>query len=208
MAKVFAGILGSFAGKVAGVVGGRWKNIQYVRAYVIPANPDTDAQQAKRLRFKLAALFGMSILAGALQPYMDPFVRGMSAFNWFIKKNIALFVAPVNYLLVQVTSGPLYPAPINLLTPAGVDVAVTFGAGLGANGLATDKVFAIGYNETTGRCSQAAAEVARSTGAIDVIISDGLPADTIDIFLITCRRDPAGNITSVGNSAVASCNLA
>jgi len=208
MAKVLAGILGSFAGKVAGVVGGRWKNIQYVRAYVIPANPDTASQQAKRLRFKLAALFGMSILAGALQPYMDPFVRGMSAFNWFIKKNIALFVAPVNYLLVQVSAGPLYPAPIDLLTPAGTNIAVTFGLGLGANGLATDKVFALAYNETTGRTSQAAAEVNRSVGTINVIVSDGLPADTIDVFVITCRRDVAGNIISVGNSAVDSCNLA
>lgn len=51
MAKLFTGILGGGRGKVASVIMGRWKGINYIRAYAIPANPRTDAQVANRNKF-------------------------------------------------------------------------------------------------------------------------------------------------------------
>ena len=51
MAKLFTGILGSGRGKVANVVMGRWKGIDYIRAYAVPANPRTQPQVANRNKF-------------------------------------------------------------------------------------------------------------------------------------------------------------
>lgn len=45
---------GGFYGKVGEFVGQRWKNIRTIRAYVIPHNPKTPAQQANRKFFQSA----------------------------------------------------------------------------------------------------------------------------------------------------------
>jgi hypothetical protein len=45
MSKVNGGLLGTFSGKIGGMVGGSWKGIQYARGYVVPSNPNTDAQK-------------------------------------------------------------------------------------------------------------------------------------------------------------------
>ena len=54
MAKLFTGILGSGRGKVANVVMGRWKGIDYIRAYAVPANPRTEPQVQNRSKFSTA----------------------------------------------------------------------------------------------------------------------------------------------------------
>lgn len=199
MSKVLGGLLGSFSGKIAGIVGGRWKDVQYARAYVVPANPNTVPQQQKRLRFKLTALFALTVLGNVLQPYMDQFIRGMSAFNWFIRKNIALFVGTIDYAMVKLTEGSLFSAVID--TPSNVAqlITCTFETALGSNGLATDLVYACVYNPTTGRMSFASAEVLRSAGTIDV----QLPADVatdVTVYLMTVRRDDKNNIIKVSSS--------
>jgi hypothetical protein len=55
MARITRGILGGGRGKVANVVMGNWKGIDYLRAYAVPANPRTEAQTAVRTSFSSAS---------------------------------------------------------------------------------------------------------------------------------------------------------
>lgn len=58
MAKLRSGILGGISGKVGNVVGGRWRGIDYIRTKPAQVkNPNTEAQQNQRMRFKLVIQF-------------------------------------------------------------------------------------------------------------------------------------------------------
>jgi hypothetical protein len=48
MAKITKGILGGGRGKIANVVMGSWKGVDYIRAYATPSNPRTPAQVNRR----------------------------------------------------------------------------------------------------------------------------------------------------------------
>ena len=198
MAKVLGGLLGGFSGKIGGLVGGRWKDIQYARGYVKPANPNTSGQQYYRARFKELAMFAIGILGSVLNEYMSGMVRSMSPYNWFIKRNTPAKTVDFDPTLVVMSEGQLYPASIGAVSYAGDSLSVAFSTAIGNNGLTTDLVFAIAYKEETGAFTQAAAEVLRSTGAISLPVLG--PTGTFDVYLITCRRDIAGNIKMVGTS--------
>ena len=107
MAKLNAGILSAPRGKVAGVVGSSWKGISYVRQKVTPANPNTAAQQAQRGKMSAAVTFAQRILAGVLIPFVSPFQKKMSGYNWFIKQNIGKITASSNAADLRFTSGTL-----------------------------------------------------------------------------------------------------
>jgi hypothetical protein len=89
MGVIQNGILGGFSGKVGPVVGGRWKDIDYMRSYVIPSNPNSPSQQTVRAKFAALVAAARQILASVLQPYWDPFYPNMSGFNAWISKNYA-----------------------------------------------------------------------------------------------------------------------
>jgi hypothetical protein len=55
MARITRGILGGGRGKVANVVMGNWKGIDYLRAYAVPANPRTESQTSVRTTFSSAS---------------------------------------------------------------------------------------------------------------------------------------------------------
>ena len=203
MAVLRGGLLGNSSGKVAGIVTGQWKDKNYARAYVVPSNPNTAAQQAKRTRFKLCALFGMSIVGNILQPYMDTFLRSMSGFNWFIKTNIALFVGTITYSNIIVTKGSLFAAAVGSLTSGAGVIHAAFSAALGSNGLASDKVYACLYHHTTGRMFFASAEVLRSAATIDIPFTAGLTG-AFTVYIITARRNTVSLVvTAVSQSSAA-----
>jgi hypothetical protein len=206
MSVVRGGFLGGFSGKVAGAVGARWKDKQYIRAYVIPANPNTPAQQAQRLLFKYCALFAQGILGAILQSYMDIFLRGMSAWNWFIKQNVSYFGSPVMYSSIQVTHGTLFPATVTGPSNTGGTVIIPFDTAIGSNGMLSDFVYAAVYNEATQRFSLAGAEVTRSSGAISVV-TDGTAGNVMHVYLVTCRRDMANVVVKVSDSDYATVTM-
>src|SRR5690606_2396552 len=94
MGKIRSGILSRVSGKVAGVVGGNWKNVAYLREYVVPANPNTAAQAAQRAKFSACVAFAKPLVGPIFQAYTDKFQKNMSGYNAFIKSNISLFPAP------------------------------------------------------------------------------------------------------------------
>lgn len=94
MAKIKSGILSKVQGKVAGVVGATWKGQNYLRELVKPGNPNTPAQQLQRGKMSVAVKASRTFLAPVLTPYLSKFVKNMSAYNWFVKQNIADSASP------------------------------------------------------------------------------------------------------------------
>ena len=89
MAKIRAGILSKVQGKVGGVVGATWKGKNYLREHVKPSNPNTPAQQLQRGKMSVAVKGAGYFLGGVLTRFTNKFVKDMSAYNWFVKQNIA-----------------------------------------------------------------------------------------------------------------------
>ena len=89
MAKIKSGILSKVQGKVAGVVGATWKGKNYLRELVKPGNPNTPAQQLQRGKMSTAVKASRTFLAPVLTRFVSKFVKDMSAYNWFVKQNIA-----------------------------------------------------------------------------------------------------------------------
>jgi hypothetical protein len=200
MAKIQAGILSNVRGAVAGVVGGVWKGKNYVRARVTPANPNTVAQQAQRAKMGSCVAFAKLILGQILQPFVDPFQKSMSAFNWFVKKNIALFTETPTYTSVVITEGTLYGAPISTHEPEAGVLPMAFEADLGSNGLLTDLVTAVFRDSVTGRVFVAGTPALRSAGVVN--ISDAaITADSVGTAWLVTYREVDSKITMVSNSA-------
>jgi hypothetical protein len=204
MAVLTGGILGKVRGKVAGVVGAQWKDRNYVREYVKPANPDTAAQQVQRGLMGSTVAFAKLLTGPVFNEYTDRFVSSMSGFNRFIKDNISRFVAEPVYTTIVVTFGKLYfegaLEPVYNSGSKAFDVA--FGAGLGNGGLDTDLVYGIGYNVETGIMTFADAEVQRDTGTISIPMSIEIDDETY-VWCWACRRDVNNNVTMVSPSACA-----
>jgi len=64
MAKITKGILGGGRGKIANVVMGAWKGVDYIRSYAIPSNPRTPRQLTRR-----SILTGASRIASELNRF-------------------------------------------------------------------------------------------------------------------------------------------
>jgi hypothetical protein len=149
MAKITNGVLGPASGKIGGVVFGSWKNKNYVRAHVTPANPNTVLQQTQRTKFSLCVTFAKLLIGQCFNVYTDQFLKEMSGFNYFIKKNIARFVAEVDYANILVTEGKLYPPVCGALTWNVGDSAYEslIMNGYGSNGTSDDDVYGCLYDD-------------------------------------------------------------
>ena len=207
MAKITSGILGKARGKIGGVVASTWKNVNYVRTLVTPANPNTAAQAAARLVFKTCATWAMGMVGAILNVYMSPFLRGMSGFNWAVKTNRANFVLPVSWGNMLITHGSLFAATILATTPTAGVISISYSTDPGSNGMDTDAVYLACFDQTNSKWFFAAAEVARSLGSIECNIS-AATGDTISCYLITARRDAANRVTTVSDSQISSATAA
>jgi hypothetical protein len=203
MGKLRSGILGQIRGKVAGVVGGQWKDVNYVREFVKPANPNTAAQQTQRAKFGDCVSFARPLVGPVFNAYTDIFFKGMSGFNAFIKSNIALFGDPPTWASVKVTEGKLYLGTVTVTDVSASSNTVTFtwGTATGNNGLATDKIFAVAFNEDTGATAFPSSEDVRSNGGTGGQIAIGSTADdTVHVWLFAIQKSGT-QIIMISNSA-------
>ena len=168
MAKLFNGILGAPSGKVGGVVAGSWKDKSYIRAYSVPANPNTPAQQAQRDKFRKCVNFAKLLIGQVFNVYTDQFLKSMSGYNYFISRNIDNFADPVNYAAIKITEGKLFMPQILSVEedPANDAVAVQFSTENGSNGVSADEVYGAVYNVTTGVMRFALAPSRRDSGSL------------------------------------------
>jgi hypothetical protein len=200
MAKIQAGILSNVRGAVAGVVGGVWKGQNYLRARVTPANPNTVAQQAQRTKLADCVAFAKLILGSVLQPFVDPFQKVMSGYNWFVKKNIALFIETPVYSSMTLCEGTLFAAAIDSVDHDEGTVTAAFESTLGQNGLATDLVTAVFRRASDGRVFSAGTPALRSAGTITIEDAAlAVSGSTGTMWLIT-YREVDSKVTMVGNS--------
>jgi hypothetical protein len=145
MGKINSGILGPVSGKIGGVVGARWKNVPYLRSYVVPGASATDAQVAQREKFAYLVAAAKPFVGRIFNPYYDKFLSRVSGFNRFISENFpSMAPGPVNEF-VRTTDGPLYPGSALALASHTVTEVynMTWDDALGVDGADTD--VAIGY---------------------------------------------------------------
>lgn len=187
MGVILSGILSGVSGKVAGVVGGRWKDKHYLRAYTIPANPDTAAQQVQRTKFKDAVNFAKPMVGQVFNTYTDKFQKSMSGFNFFIKRNIDIFDGAPNFGNINITEGPLSFVTVTSAQYVTDTVTVSYNPNNGNNGLDSDDVFLVVYDESTGIFYFAATTTIRTGGAIDVLCETGLTAANLHSYTFTSQ---------------------
>lgn len=107
---ILQGILGPFSGKVGPIVGASWKGIDYMKGYVIPANPNTSAQQTQRGKMTQAVINARQVLSTLIADYWNPFSVKMSGFNAFVSELLLTFTgANVFALNTKVAKGTLTP---------------------------------------------------------------------------------------------------
>ena len=153
MARIRSGILGNTRGKVAGVVGSQWKDKNYIREYIKPANPNTVKQQEQRSKMRLCVAWVKPIVGPILNAFVDPFQKSMSGFNAFISWNIQKFVDPVSYKDIKLTEGKLF---LQGFTIDGIDagansVDCSWDDETGYNGTPDDEIHIAVWNKTTGQ---------------------------------------------------------
>lgn len=199
MGIIQSGILSGVSGKVAGVVGGRWKDKYYLRAWVKPANPDSAAQQTQRGKFADCVAFAKPLVGEVFNVYMDMFLKSMSGFNYFIKHNIVEFDGSPTYGNIKLTSGPLSP----LASPAAVysvtSLVVTWSANYGNSGAAHDEVFTVVYDSSTGIFYFADGPVYRENETDTITLPAGLTATNLEVWLIASHGQ-GGVVNNVADS--------
>ena len=198
---ITSGILGGFSGKVGPVVGGKWKSVDYMRAHVIPANPNSVAQIAQRGAMGQIVAIAKSILSTVINTYWDPFQSAMSGYNAFVKNNISLLAVTTFYLdeTLKVSMGSLVPtddfAAIYTTGTGGLACTWTDNSGVG-NALATDDfiITILGKDGTLYGTQESSVNVLdRSDEADSMTIATGLTATDLFAF-ISFHRGTGGSL--------------
>lgn len=209
MARVLQGFLGPFTGKVGGAVGGIWKGINYIKGYVIPANPNTVLQQAQRTKFRNVQQLAQSLLGTLILQLWNPFAVKMSGYNYFIQQFINSASSSGLALATSVVSkGGLEPASILTATYATAtgDVVVTFDGTPQGNGLGSDSVGLLVLDKTTNDVLFYSIDKSiREDGTLTESLDSGLTATNL-MFYIFCSRGTGSTYmvsNSVGQQAVA-----
>lgn len=208
MAKLNSGILGPISGKVAGVVGARWKGQSYVRAHVIPGASNTDAQVAQRARFAFVVIAAKYFVGRVFNPYYDKFLPKVSGFNRFVTNNIPKAPDYVPVTQYQVTDGPLYPgaSPAGVYTTGTGVVAATWSTDLGVDGAIDD--VAIGWVRDRGTNRVwFGADTTRVAGSMLITCDTGLLGSTLEFGVFFAKL--SGSVVSkISRNLVCSCTAA
>jgi hypothetical protein len=207
MGVIQAGILSRVSGKVAGVVGGNWKGIAYLRAYVTPSNPNTEAQQVQRGKMAQAVAFIQPIVGSILNVFVDPFTKNISGFNKFISSNIAKFGDPMSYEDLSITEGKLFPAAAisaTYATATGI-VSLTHQTAVGSNGAAGDIIIMAAWQNTTGRWFISSLEDTRAVAVAPFMTVAGMTAANIYVYCFAAHYVDE-KLTMVSNSNMVVCS--
>jgi hypothetical protein len=179
------GILGKVSGKVGPVVGGDWKGINYLRGYVIPANPQTPDQVTQRTRFTVIQDYVRQVLSTLVQPYWDQYQSGQSGYN-AIMSDWMLNADGSNLLVAacKASKGTLSPQSIATavyLTGSG-ELSLTWVQSLVGNQLATDVVRILVFNKASGILYFKSPSSERSEAGTTVELPTGLTATNLEVF--------------------------
>lgn len=197
MGKISQGILGGFSGKVGTVVGGRWKNIDYIRAKPINvANPRTEGQVNQRNKFSTTLEFLQPNIA-FIRKGFKAYAVGKTEFNAamsYVLNNAITGSAPnfeVDYATALLSRGSLAGAlnPATDLTTAGqVEFTWTDNSTEG-NANTTDKAMVIVYNPIKKESIYILDGALRTVGSQTVVIPNSYAGDTVELFMAFITDD-------------------
>lgn len=206
MAKIRSGVLGNTRGKVAGVVGSQWKDINYLREYVRPANPNTAAQQTQRGIFKDAVSMAKPIVGPILNSYVSPFRKSMSGFNWFLSTNMGEFGDGGDLADVKVTAGNLYPCePISAeYNEVSGNVVLDVTTSTGSNGSDDDNLHAAVYDSHRSIWYLDYSSAERSSGQTTITVPSGKTASDLYTY-VWATIDDFTSIEGVSDSKGIQC---
>ena len=142
VATIETGILGVTRGKIANVVGAKWKNVNYIRKLTTPANPKSEAQLIQRAKLSALVYFVKPLIAPILHPFVDPYQKSQSGYNRFIQLNMPFVdeTGDINQDDLIYTEGQLTAINIQGATNIGDVMTWTWHAEYGINGKPTDLV--------------------------------------------------------------------
>lgn len=183
---ILSGILGKVSGKVGPVVGGDWKGINYLRSYVIPANPQTPGQVTQRTRFTTIQDYARQVLSTLIQPYWDQYQTGQSGYNAIMSD--WLLNADANDLLVSDCSVSKGTLSQQLLDGVEYDTATgitifDWTQSLVGNQLATDIAIAVIFDKSSGLLYFWEDGDLRSGNSLSMTITIGLTATNLECYL-------------------------
>ncbi|AEW85375.1 hypothetical protein FCOL_02650 [Flavobacterium columnare ATCC 49512] len=191
MGKIGRGILGGVSGKVANVVGSRWKGIDYIRAKPQSvANPRTLSQVNQRTKFALVLRFLQPNLNFIKIGYKNYAVK-KSQFNSamsYILNNAIIGVSPdfeIDYSLALLSRGNLTGAlnPVFDLTTSGQVQFSWDDNSTDGNALPTDKVMVVAYNPIKGESVYLSGGATRADLSQTVIIPNSYAGDELQLFI-------------------------
>lgn len=212
MARLSQGILGGISGKIGNLVGSSWKGIAVIKTKALSvSNPRTASQVAQRARMSAVVAFGLQILASVIKPLNDRFAQGMSGFNLFCSRNIALFddivpTAPESFVM---SSGKMVAIPITSVVAdrsigtAVVNYPTTL---LDSYAQATDKIYCIVVDIESAGIVASSGTATRSAGTLSVNLPASWPAlRNLQVYLAALRSDGtvASNTSYLAASIVA-----
>jgi len=201
MGVIKQGVLGGFQGKVGPVVGSSWKGISVLKSKPVSvANPKTAGQIAQRSKMSNVVAFASFYLAGIIKPLWDRFASQMSGYNDFVSTNIALFASewPSTPADLVVSKGKMLLTEIasTEVANASPDVVVNWNndAGVGLK-LASDEVYVLAYNPTSGGVGFLSGTAVRSALTCDFAMTENnVTGQTVYFYLAFRRAD--GTIVS------------
>lgn len=184
------GILGPFRGKVGGVVGSKWKAIDYMRGYVVPNFPGTPSQLIQNDRMASVVALGRQILGSVLRPFWDFKYSNQSGWSAFIQANI-MFLADTTYLITEdniVSKGGITPTAITaaVYTTGDGSLQITHQMGTIGNQESDDHSFVVVVNITNNEVLFAE-EGDTDRQEVNVTIEEGLTATNLRVFLFYFR---------------------
>lgn len=196
MGVIKQGVLGGFQGKVGPVVGSSWKGISVLKSKPVSvANPRTAGQVAQRSKMSNIVAFASLILAGIIKPLWDRFASQMSGYNDFTATNIALFEEEFPSIPSDliISKGKMLSTPITsqVTTNGSETVKITWSDDSGSGlKLATDEVYALAFNPTSGGVGFASASERRSDLSSSFEMSKrNMTGQTVYFYLAFRRAD-------------------
>ena len=190
MATYNGSAFGNISGKALGVVAGNWKGQNYVRSYVVPANPRTQAQTETRTLFKDVAQWGKNIVGIWLNTMTAPKPKKASPYNLFVKRNMDAQrgnTFSVENVILAEGSLPL-PATSSVTVSKTSGIEVTFSTEITGDAKSTDIVGVLLYDETKDVFVSATAP--RSAGTISAALPATMASsDSYIAWLVVVSED-------------------
>ena len=208
MGKIGRGILGGVSGKVANIVGSRWKGIDYIRAKPLSvANPRTLLQVNQRTKFALVLRFLQPNLNFVKIGYKNYAVK-KSQFNSamsYLLNNAIIGVSPnfeIDYSLALLSRGNLSTAlnPVfDLSTPGQVEFSWDDNSTDG-NANATDKVMVVAYNPLKGESIYLTVGAIRTDLSQSLVLPNSYSGEEVHLFISFMSADETqlSNSTYIG----------